>query len=633
MRRLRLDPYLILLFVLTVPALAPLFSPGYFYDAHDGRHSVFYLIQFDASIRDGAWWPRWAMHHIQGLGYPTFLIQAPLGLYLGEFFVLLGAGFTTAAKLSWAVGMFAGAWGMYALVRHWLTLSEFPNPSGSVQTQVATRPSLAAAQSSALDDRRWVPLAAMAAGVLYAYFPYHLVDMYVRGALNDTLLLAWLPWLFLVFDRLLVLGPARGWQRRLGLSILVLGGTLLTHTFALLSIVPLLVSLVIFRLAQAWRRVGLPWRRTLLALAGGIGGLLLCSIFVLPLLAEGRYLQQQVYVTDTYDFRNHFVQVGQFFSPFWGFGFSDDPQGANDGMSFQVGALLLVLAIAAIFGWRRAKAARAVQGYLLLTGALLLLVMTPLAQPLWEAFPPLAVIQFPWRLLALAGFLFSALGGLLLASLALGDLADEVQAMLAAATGARSGPAGGLFVFALLGMFASWPYLQANLSPIEDWREDGRAIFRFEQEHPDMIAYTQWVTQPFTATVMSAGYAAPDYAEDHGYTTSLDRVQIVAGDGTVTSRYSRGSSGGGVVDMATPGTVQINFFYFPGWQVTVDGLPVQTRPSPTGAILVDIGGGRHAIEARFGDTPPRTLGAFISGVMFIVAVGLILWRGKPHEVT
>ena len=145
---------------------------------------------------------------------------------------------------------------------------------------------------------------------------------------------------------------------------------------------------------------------------------------------------------------------------------------------------------------------------------------------MWEAFPPLAVIQFPWRLLALAGFLFSALGGLLLANLALDDFADEVQALLAAATGVRSSPAGGLFVFALLGIFASWPYLQANLSPVEPWREDGRAIFRFEQEHPDMIAYTQWVTQPFTTTAMSADYAAPDYAEDHGYTTSLTACRL-----------------------------------------------------------------------------------------------------------
>ena len=62
---------------------------------------------------------------------------------------------------------------------------------------------------------------------------------------------------------------------------------------------------------------------------------------------------------------------------------------------------------------------------------------------------------------------------------------------------------------ALLGVFAGWPYLHANLSPIEPWREDGRAIFRFEQEHPDMIAYTQWVTQPFTSTAMTGDYAAP----------------------------------------------------------------------------------------------------------------------------
>jgi hypothetical protein len=466
--------------------------------------------------------------------------------------------------------------------------------------------------------------------------------MYVRGALNDTLLLAWLPWLLLVFDRLLVAGTAAGWRARLATAMLVLAGTLLTHTFALLSIVPLLISLVLFRLGQAWfgggeqgQTAGSPWARTLLALAGGLGGLLLCAIFLVPLLAEGRYLQQQVYVTDTYDFRNHFVQLGQYFSPAWGFGYSDDPLGANDGMSFQIGALLLILALVALLGWRRTRTARAVQGYLLGMGALLLLVMTPLAQPLWEALPLLAVIQFPWRLLALTGFLFSALGGLVLA-----DLAGREAAPVAGGMGRvepraggqavpSAGPAAGLLVFALLGMFASWPYVQANLAPVEEWREDGRAIFRFEQEHPDMIAYTAWVTQPFTSTVMSAGYAAPDYAEEHGYTTSLDRLQIYAGEGTVVSRHSRGSSGGGVVEMATPGVVQVNFFYFPGWHVTVDGLPAATRPAPTGAILVDVGAGRHAIEARFVDTPPRTLGAAISGAMLIAVAALFLWRSKP----
>ena len=121
--------------------------------------------------------------------------------------------------------------------------------------------------------------------------------------------------------------------------------------------------------------------------------------------------------------------------------------------------------------------------------------MTPLAQPLWEAFPPLAVIQFPWRLLALAGFVFSALGRAAAGQSGADDLPTSTGAAGCSHRRAEQ-PAGGLVVFALLGVFASWPYVQANLSPVEPWREDGRAIFRFEQEHPDMIAYTQWVTQP-----------------------------------------------------------------------------------------------------------------------------------------
>ena len=95
--RIRVDPWLLLLVGLMLPALAPLWLPGYPFDAHDGRHSVFYQVMFHASLLDGEWWPRWAMHHNQGMGYPTFLIQAPLGHYLSELFVLLGGSFTLAA--------------------------------------------------------------------------------------------------------------------------------------------------------------------------------------------------------------------------------------------------------------------------------------------------------------------------------------------------------------------------------------------------------------------------------------------------------------------------------------------------------------------------------------------------------
>ena len=394
----------------------------------------------------------------------------------------------------------------------------------------------------------------------------------MRGALNDTLLLAWLPWLFLAFDRLLLGGGAPGWTRRLGLAMLVLAGTLLTHTFALLSIAPFLVFFVLFRLVQAWVRSGLPWRQTLLAVAGGLGALLLTAIFLLPLLAEGRYLQQQVYVANTYDFRNHFVQLGQFFSPFWGFGYSDDPVGANDTMGFQVGALLVILALVALFTVRRAYRDRGLLVFLLVAGAALLLLMTPLARPLWEAVPALAVIQFPWRFLALAGFVFSALGGLALWNL------------LPAAVPAPR-PEGGLVLVSILAIMASYPYLQANLQPVEPWREDGRAVFQFEQEHPDMLGYTAWVTEPFTRTAVSPGYEQPDYQEIDGSAPGLPRLEIAAGAGAVQENYSRGSSARRRGEMETPGAVQIDVYYFPAGPSPWMGSPRRSvhrpRPAPS----------------------------------------------------
>ena len=583
-----LDHHLLLLLMLGLWALTPLTAPGYFYEAHDGRHSVFYLIQFDAAIRDGALWPRWAMHHIQGYGYPTFLIQAPLGFYLAELFVLLGAGYTLAVKLTWVTGFLLGGWGMYRLVVYWLR---------SERTGEGVR------------------LAGLVAGLVYIFIPYHLVDIYVRAALNDSLLLAWFPWVFLAFDRLIGAGLSPGWQRRLALAALCLAGALLTHTFALISFAPLLVTFVLFRLGLAWhdapaQRFG----RIGLAGVAGLGALLLSASFLLPLLVEGRHLQQQVYVTDTYDFRNHFVYLGQFFSPAWGFGYSDDAQGAGDGMSFQVGAPALILGMAALFLLARRTKGRAYLVYLSSISIVLLLLMTPLATPVWNAIPALAVIQFPWRLLALAIFTLSGLAGLAIWQIGSPAISASQN--------------GGPLLIGLLVIFASAGYIQTPLQPIEPWREDGRAIFQFEREHPDMLAYTEWVKQPLTESPMSAQYAADAYREDYSDNGLLARLAIVRGRGEVRSNYSRGSSMGGVVRIMEPATVRIHLLYFPGWQVRIDGVVVEHRVSdPHGLIEISVPVGEHRIDARMTSTPVRRLGTRIAWGTMVVVIGLLAWPG------
>lgn len=617
------DPWLILLLVLCLPALAPLLASGYFYEAHDGRHSVFYQVMFDASLRDGALVPRWAMHHLQGYGYPTFVLLAPLGFYITELFVLLGAGFTTAARLAFATSLLGGAWGMYALLRYWL----LPAP-GSEDVPAQGN---AGDASHVRQTDVGVRLIALVAALVYAYAPYRLLDIYVRGALNESLLLLWLPWLLLVFDRLLAKGATRGWQGRLVLATATLAATWLTHSFAIFFVTPLLVVFILFRmgarlLVRTGRNLRAFWQTTALAASAGVGALLLIAFFLLPLLAENRYLDQQVYTSAGYDYRNHFVQVGQFVSPFWGYGYSNDALVANDGMGFQVGTVAALLALVASLVVRRARH-RGLMLFLLVASASILLLMTPLSAPLWDAIPLLAVIQFPWRLLLLVACTLSALAGLTLAELTPGLLsaARTLHGVL------MHQEAAGVLLIGVMTILATAAYADPALQPVEPWREDGRAVYRFEEQFPDMITGTIWTEELFTTSPMSADYADPAYREEHGYTTDLTRLSIVQGEGEVLQNLSAGSHFGGVVNMQSAGVVRVNLLDFPGWKTTLDGEVVATRTAaPYGLIDVDVPAGEHVLEVRMDATPARVAGSVVSWGMVLALALLWAWgrRGQ-----
>src|SRR5512140_1955979 len=93
------DAYALLLVVLSLMALGPLLQAGYFWGAHDARHSVYFLFEFDRVFQDGVWYPRWFPDMTYGYGYPLFNIYGPLAFYAGELFHLLGADLVTAVKL------------------------------------------------------------------------------------------------------------------------------------------------------------------------------------------------------------------------------------------------------------------------------------------------------------------------------------------------------------------------------------------------------------------------------------------------------------------------------------------------------------------------------------------------------
>jgi len=116
-RRWSVDPYLLLALALVIFALGPLLLPGYFWGAHDARHDVYFLFEWDRSFQEGIWWPRWAPDFCFGHGYPFFNIYGPLATMIAEGFHLLGADFVTSVKAVFGLAFVLSALTMYGFGR------------------------------------------------------------------------------------------------------------------------------------------------------------------------------------------------------------------------------------------------------------------------------------------------------------------------------------------------------------------------------------------------------------------------------------------------------------------------------------------------------------------------------------
>ena len=587
MTRLRnhFDRELILLLIFSIFAVAALLSPGFFFRAHDADHTVFYLIEFDASIRDGILWPRWSPDHAMGYGYPFWVVYAPLAYFAAEVFHLLGVGFTASIKIVMALSALFGGWGMYALLRRWWGRNGIGRG------------------------------AALVGGLVYVYAPYHLLTLYVRAAFAEYVAMAWFPWVILAFDDVVEWGGLR----RIALAALALGALFLTHSATLMVFTPLLAIYLLFALVRKTirqRREQESWRQVIgsfaQVVAAGLLAIGLAAIFLLPLAAEQGAVQQKDWVAENYLYQKHFVWPNQFVDPFWGFGFSDDPTGPNDGMSFQLGIVGVVLAlVAAVVGLRRASHRRGQTAFFVVALLAVLLLMMPLARPVWDAFGPAALIQFPWRLLSTASLFLAILAG------------AAVGNTLGTGEGSQFPAA---HVLGLVVMLASLAFTVPQYTDIQPIDESVQSIMRFELAYPDMIGHTAAVQEPFTESPLLPQYLAGE---------PLQKAALIAGSGEVKTLRTGGSSVDARVNLDSPSTVLFYTYDFPGWRATVDGQPAAHRTEPPyGLIAVDVPAGDHRVSIRHGGTPDRDAGTWISVVSLALVAGLLIfdWSRTRRKV-
>ncbi len=569
---------LLLITLLSMFAWAPLLTPAYFLEAHDARHSLFYLTQFDQTLRDGYLWPRWSPDFAFGYGYPLFNLYAPLAVYAAELLHLAGLSKLNAIKAMYLLATIAGGWGMYGFVRHL-----FGQAGG------------------------------LLAAIVYIYAPFHLVDLYVRSAYAEFVALNLIPFVFWAFT-LLIEHPSR---RHLALAGLSYGLLALTHHTSFFTFTPFLMLYILYQLLATtinetgrFSLIGL-LRRAVSPLLGGLLGVALAAIYLIPALTETRYIKVEQWTSGSYNYLDHFVYLFQFLSPTWGYGYAGI--GLRDEFSYQLGIVTLSLtSFALVHSLTQPLRGRSTALFFYLATLSTILLMTPLAEPIWQIVPLATLVQFPWRLLGVTAFTMAVVSGALLAR------PDHLPKPVNTDTFL-------IIPLLLVVILASHPYTLPQYTAVPLAAQTPLAVINWDSESPTdrvgMVAVTD--EQPTSSPML----------EQYRTGQPLQVAGIIDGAGTVETLHHGGASSTVFVQADGAVTVQFYTYDFPGWRVTRNGQAfIEHRPEPPyGLITVDLPAGEHTLHLRMGSTPPRTLGTVISGMAVAVMVGLGLSFGRKKE--
>lgn len=535
--------------LLTLGLLWPFFAAPYF-THHDDIQAV-RLYEMDKCFKDGQIPCRW-VPDLGGLyGYPLFNFYAPLPYYYGELFYFLTGSLLLSAKIMFATAFIAAYIFMFLLAR-----------------------------------KLWGNLGGLVSGVFYSFAPYHAVDLYVRGAMEELWGLMLFPAIFWALLRLkentrisnaLILG-------------LFLGMLILSHNISSMLFLP---SIIAFAGVLFYQHKDLRFLKIFtLSLVLGFS---LSAFYFLPMVIEKNLVHVETMTGGYFSYTEHFKGVKKLFiERMWGWGASvrEIPGAERDGMSFQIGWIHLLSWLAALFSaqklWQKNKKLSLTIIFFSLLTLVSIFMVHPRSVFIWNLIEPLKYVQFPWRFLMLITFFISLLSGSLVM------IAEKRKAVVWVVISIL------LVVVFNFGYFRPEKFLQitdAELLSGAQWdKQIKRSIFDF----------------------------LPIYAQEPPAELATSKYSVVVGKANVRD-FAEGTNWFHFkADVEGHTILQISKYYFPNWRILVDGKEavVEYKNNHLGLMTLILGTGSYYIEGRLYDTQVRSLANVISFVG--IAVFLLL---------
>ena len=532
-----------------------LFQKGYFV-MHDDLQMMRQL-EMEKCFLDGQIPCRWVPDMGYGFGFPLFNFYPPLPYLVGEIFRVFGFSFVNTVKIVFALSIIASGLAMYLLAKTFFGR-----------------------------------LGGILSAVFYIWAPYHAVDVYVRGAMNEAWALAWFPLILwasykLIHHKLMLRSDSSegGFKWIIGLSLSWVA-LLLSHNLMAMIFAPVFAG---WCLLWLWRQKA--WKKIPHLIASGILALGLSAFFTIPAILEQKLVHVDTLTAGYYEYIAHFVNLNQLLiSRFWGYGPSVWAEA--DGMSFQIGHLHWILSIAIIALWLYGYITRKKKDFIIpffvAVGWLSAFMTHSRSTFLWQMIPVLKFVQFPWRFLTLSTLCFSFVVGAIVLL-----LPKKVSKLISL------GLVLGLVLF-------NWNYflpLGSRMGALTDEEKFFGAAWDLQR----------------TAGIYDY---LPKSAKENPKEGQKILAEVMEGKASVTNEQQGTNWAEFKTIVNNPSAVvRINIFDFPNWRAYIDEKEVEISIPDSekwGRMYINIPEGSHEVYLKLFNTPVRTVSNLVSLVSWVL---------------
>ena len=527
---------------LTIPLLISNTPSG-----HDFFFHVMFSHHFTEQLWQGELYPRWLQNMNAGFGSPMFFFYAPFPYYVTS---LISLPFDIDTTISHSLAIGASLALITSGIAAYFWLKEFTSAQF-----------------------------ALIIALIYMVLPYHfVVDLYIRFAFAELWTFVWMP-LILLFSLKVRDGKSLSilWLT-ISLSLLML-----THLPTLIIFMPVFIGHFLFATDKAERKI--IYTHHLFAIVLAVG---LSAIYWVPAMMMQEYISMKDMFSGMFSYSNNFLLTGPAY-------------GHNQSFWRYLTFITVLLSTLTYGAWLFSRmqthlAIRKEINYWLVIALLSFLMTFPVSGFIWEWFPILQKIQFPWRfntILAIAAVTVFALA------------VSEFQEIKFRLHGHKP--------------FVIW-FLLMGVLLLSQLIFGYQAIFFNRMDKNNIAKYL--VTSRSPAEYRP--YWVPEELFSHKRIESFGRdtpqIESDKTDSRWQIKHWQSRSIALQVNAASPSHLTLHQFYYPGWSATLDDLPqkLPVTPSKSGLLQFSVPAGQHNIVLTLETLPEEQAGQIISAIALLL---------------